>query len=227
MRDINELDLQLLFPKDVQSAVEIQNNLSKSLKIQELETQKIQYIGGLDVSYLDKYALGVLVILDNELNIVDIISQKAGVEFPYIPGFLAFREAPVILECLRKSSIKPDVLIFDGQGIAHPRGFGIASHIGVLLDVPSIGVAKSRLYGVCDKPTRVGQAEPIYDEVGNLIGYCYLSKRNTNPIYISPGHLCDPDRALSFVKSLIRGYKLPEPTRLAHIYTQRLKSTEE
>ncbi|MBP9518272.1 MAG: endonuclease V, partial [Fervidobacterium sp.] len=146
MRDINELDLQLLFPKDVQSAVEIQNNLSKSLKIQELETQKIQYIGGLDVSYLDKYALGVLVILDNELNIVDIISQKAGVEFPYIPGLLAFREAPVILECLRKSSIKPDVLIFDGQGIAHPRGFGIASHIGVLLDVPSIGVAKSRLY---------------------------------------------------------------------------------
>ncbi|HCL99288.1 MAG TPA: endonuclease V [Fervidobacterium sp.] len=227
MRDINELDLQLLFPKDVQSAVEIQNNLSKSLKIQELETQKIQYIGGLDVSYLDKYALGVLVILDNELNIVDIISQKAGVEFPYIPGFLAFREAPVILECLRKSSIKPDVLIFDGQGIVHPRGFGIASHIGVLLDVPSIGVAKSRLYGVCDKPTRVGQAEPIYDEVGNLIGYCYLSKRNTNPIYISPGHLCDPDSALSFVKSLIRGYKLPEPTRLAHIYTQRLKSTEE
>ncbi|HOS52553.1 MAG TPA: endonuclease V [Fervidobacterium sp.] len=227
MRDINELDLQLLFPKDVQSAVEIQNNLSKSLKIQELETQKIQYIGGLDVSYLDKYALGVLVILDNELNIVDIISQKAGVEFPYIPGFLAFREAPVILECLRKSSIKPDVLIFDGQGIVHPRGFGIASHIGVLLDVPSIGVAKSRLYGVCDKPTRVGQAEPIYDEVGNLIGYCYLSKRNTNPIYISPGHLCDPDSALSFVESLIRGYKLPEPTRLAHIYTQRLKSTEE
>ncbi|HPC25443.1 MAG TPA: endonuclease V [Fervidobacterium sp.] len=227
MRDINELDLQLLFPKDVQSAVEIQNNLSKSLKIQELETQKIQYIGGLDVSYLDKYALGVLVILDNELNIVDIISQKAGVEFPYIPGFLAFREAPVILECLRKSSIKPDVLIFDGQGIVHPRGFGIASHIGVLLDVPSIGVAKSRLYGVCDKPTRVGQAEPIYDEVGNLIGYCYLSKRNTNPIYISPGHLCDPDSALSFVKSLIRGYKLPEPTRLAHIYTQKLKSIKE
>jgi len=90
MRDINELDLQLLFPKDVQSAVEIQNNLSKSLKIQELETQKIQYIGGLDVSYLDKYALGVLVILDNELNIVDIISQKAGVEFPYIPGFWRF-----------------------------------------------------------------------------------------------------------------------------------------
>jgi len=227
MRDINELDLQLLFPKDVQSAVEIQNNLSKSLKIQELETQKIQYIGGLDVSYLDKYALGVLVILDNELNIVDIISQKAGVEFPYIPGFLAFREAPVILECLRKSSIKPDVLIFDGQGIVHPRGFGIASHIGVLLDVPSIGVAKSRLYGVCDKPKRVGQAEPIYDEVGNLIGYCYLSKRNTNPIYISPGHLCDPDSALSFVKSLIRGYKLPEPTRLAHIYTQKLKSIKE
>ncbi len=227
MRNVDELNLKVLFPKDIRSAIGIQKDLSKSLRIEKLETQHIQHIGGLDVSYVDDYALGVLVILDNELNIVDIISQKAGVEFPYIPGFLAFREAPVILECLRKSSIKPDVLIFDGQGIVHPRGFGIASHIGVLLDVPSIGVAKSRLYGVCDKPTRVGQAEPIYDEVGNLIGYCYLSKRNTNPIYISPGHLCDPDSALSFVKSLIRGYKLPEPTRLAHIYTQRLKSTEE
>ncbi len=227
MCDINELDSEFLFPKDIQSAIEIQKNLSKSLKIKELETQKIQYIGGLDVSYSDKYALGVLVILDNELNIVDIISQKAMLEFPYIPGLLAFREAPVILECLRKSSIKPNVLIFDGQGIAHPRSFGIASHIGVLLDIPSIGVAKSRLYGVCDKPTRVGQAEPIFDGIGNLIGYCYLSKKKTNPIYISPGHLCDPGSALSFVKSLIRGYKLPEPTRLAHIYTQKLKSTEE
>jgi len=165
--------------------------------------------------------------LDNELNIVDIISQKAGVEFPYIPGFLAFRKAPVILECLRKSSVEPDILILDGHGIAHPRKFGIASHIGVLLDIPSIGVAKNRLYGTCEKPVHVGDAEPIYDEIGGLIGYCYLSKRNTNPIYISPGHLCDPDSAMLFIKSLMRGYKLPEPTRLAHIYTQKLKSIEE
>jgi len=224
MRDIDELDLKLLFPKEIHDAIEIQKNLSKNLKIQKFETKNIQYIGGLDVSYVDDYALGVLVILDSNLNIVEIISQKARGEFPYIPGLLAFREAPVIIECLRKSSIRPDVLIFDGQGIAHPRKFGIASHVGVLLDVPSIGVAKSRLYGTCDKPTHVGDAEPIYDRVGNLIGYCYLSKKNTNPIYISPGHLCDPDSALSFVKSLMRGYKLPEPTRLAHIYTQKLKS---
>jgi len=227
MRNVDELNLKVLFPKDVHSAIGIQKDLSRSLRIEKLETQHIQYIGGLDVSYVDDYALGVLVILDNKLNIVEIINQKARVEFPYIPGLLAFREAPVILECLRKSSVEPDILILDGQGIAHPRKFGIASHIGVLLDIPSIGVAKNRLYGTCEKPVHVGDAEPIYDEIGGLIGYCYLSKRNTNPIYISPGHLCDPDSAMLFIKSLMRGYKLPEPTRLAHIYTQKLKSIEE
>ena len=224
MFDIDKLDLELLFPKDVHSAIEIQRELSGIVKIHPLQTERIEYISGVDVSYSGNFALSVIVTLDTTMNIVEIVSERVKVEFPYISGLLAFREAPAIIKCLEKVLVKPDIIIFDGQGIAHPRGLGIASHVGVLLDIPTIGVAKSRLYGTCKKPKQVGESEPILDEKGNLIGYSYLSKKSTNPLYISPGHLCDPASALSLVKQLINGYKLPEPTRLAHLYTQKLKA---
>jgi deoxyribonuclease V len=203
-----------------------QIELAKKVVIKDFDLTAISTIAGVDVSYVDDNALGVVVVLDKNLQIIEVVYQTEKAYFPYIPGFLAFREAPVIIYCFEKLKMKglsPDIAVFDGQGIAHPRKIGLASHVGVLLNIPTIGVAKHNLYGHCEKPSYVGQATKMIGDDGTLIGYCYLSKSNTRPIYISPGHLTDPDSALEFVKSTITIYKLPEPVRLAHLYTQKVK----
>lgn len=137
--------------------------------------------------------------------------------FPYIPGLLAFREGPAVMAAWDKLATKPDLMMFDGQGIAHPRGIGIASHIGILLEKPSIGVAKSRLYGRHEPVgQRRGDREVLHDNRGNVIGSVLRSKEKTNPLYISPGHLIDVEHAVEFVIACCTSYRLPEPTRWAH-----------
>lgn len=213
----------------IQKLKKEQNNLRQKVTITELDISKINIIAGVDVSYFEDKALGVVVVLNKDLELIDVVYSVDKVTFPYIPGFLAFREAPIIFKCfekLREKNIVPDIVLFDGHGIAHPRGLGIASHIGVLLNIPTIGVAKRKLYGKCVEPKRVGQSTPLFDEEGKIIGYCYLPKKNSHPIYISPGHLSSPETSLEFVKSLIKKHKLPEPTRLAHYYTQKLKENK-
>ncbi|MEJ5257420.1 MAG: endonuclease V [Fervidobacterium sp.] len=204
--------------------MDVQNKLREKVELNFLDFDELETIAGIDVSYIDEEALGIVVLLDRELNLIQVLSHRERVNFPYIPGFLAFREAPVILKCFEQLEKLPDLAVFDGQGIAHPRGLGIASHVGVLLGIPTIGVAKSRLHGYCEQPKQVGEATVLRNERGEKIGYCYMSKPKTKPIIISPGHKCDADSALSIVKRLIKGYKLPEPVRLAHYYSQKLKS---
>ncbi len=134
---------------------------------------------------------------------------------PYIPGLLSFREYPALMAAWQKLSLQPDLVMVDGQGIAHPRRFGIASHFGVLVDVPTIGVAKSRLCGEHEPIGDVqGSRQPLMDQ-GEQIGVVLRSKRRCNPLYISPGHKISIDRAVFWVEQCIRGYKLPEPTRWA------------
>ncbi|MGQ9856785.1 MAG: endonuclease V [Fervidobacterium sp.] len=203
--------------------IDVQNKLREKVELISLDFDRFETIAGVDVSYIDEEALGIVVLLDKELNLIQVVSEREKVNFPYVPGFLAFREAPVVLKCFEQLDKLPDLAVFDGQGIAHPRGFGIASHVGVLLDIPTIGVAKSKLYGYCEQPKQVGEAKELINENGERIGYCYMSKHRTKPIIISPGHKCDVDSALSIVKNLIKGYKLPEPVRLAHYYSQKLK----
>ncbi|AFG34883.1 deoxyinosine 3'endonuclease (endonuclease V) [Fervidobacterium pennivorans DSM 9078] len=212
-----------LYPKTLEEAERIQKEFLKKLVLVPLDFSKVSLIAGVDVSYVDDQALGIVVVINKNFEIIEVVHERLKVTFPYIPGFLAFREAPVILKCFEKLKNTPDVILFDGQGIAHPRRLGIASHVGILLNIPTIGVAKTILYGKCEKPSFVGQATELKDRNGEVIGFCYLSKKNTKPIVISPGYKTDLESSLHIVKSLLNGFKLPEPVRLAHYYSQKLK----
>ncbi|WP_448375515.1 endonuclease V [Fervidobacterium sp.] len=211
-------------PKTLEEAEHIQNEMFKHLVLCPFDLSNASLIAGVDVSYTNNEALGIVVVINRNFEVVEVISQKTKVSFPYVPGFLAFREAPVILKCFEKLQFKPDLALLDGQGIAHPRKLGIATHIGILLDIPTIGVAKSLLCGRCEKPEKVGQATEIKDKNNDIIGYCYLSKTGTKPIIISPGYKTDLKSSLCIVQALLNGYKLPEPVRLAHYYSQKLKT---
>jgi deoxyribonuclease V len=140
--------------------------------------------------------------------------------FPYIPGLLSFREAPAILAAWERLQQQPDLALFDGQGIAHPRGLGIAAHMGLWLQCPTIGVAKSRLYGRHAPPglERGDRADLLsQDSAARVLGAVLRTKSNTNPLYISPGHLIDVPTAVDFVLRCLTRYRLPEPTRWAHM----------
>jgi len=179
-----------------------------------------RFIAGTDlsVSRYRELARAAVVILDYpELKIVEIATAEGKLNFPYIPGLLSFREAPLVLEACRKLSIRPDLLVVDGQGIAHPRRLGLASHLGLFLDIPTIGCAKSRL---------CGQHEPLPEEAGahtelidndEVIGSVVRTKNGVKPVYVSIGHGVDLPMAVYWVKECCRGYRLPEPSRLAHI----------
>ncbi len=162
-------------------------------------------------------ALACIVIIDIKRGfIVEKVHSNVPVYFPYIPGFLSFREGPAILAAFGKLSRFPDVMIYDGCGIAHPRGLGLASHMAVITGIPSIGCAKSRLCGKCDEP---GKAKGEWTEItykGKLIGACLRTRNNVKPVYVSPGSGFRIDSARELVLSLAVKYRLPEPTRLAH-----------
>lgn len=145
--------------------------------------------------------------------------------FPYIPGFLSFREAPAYLKALSALPEAPEALLVDGQGIAHPRALGIASHLGVSLDLPSMGVAKSLLYGKPEGPLaqEAGSAVRLSSPEGEPLGYVYRSRTGARPLYVSPGHRVGLLEALTFVKGLPTRYRLPEPLRLAHFEASRAR----
>jgi deoxyribonuclease V len=143
--------------------------------------------------------------------------------FPYIPGLLSFREIPVLAEVFRRVKSEPDVLMLDGQGTAHPRGFGLACHMGVLLDRPSIGCAKSRLCGEHRAvPRRAGARAPLLLE-GQEIGTVVRTRTGIKPVFVSPGHKMDTDTAVRIALRCCTRYRVPEPTRRAHLMVNELK----
>ena len=144
--------------------------------------------------------------------------------FPYVPGYLSFREAPAYLAALATLSTSPDLLLVDGQGVAHPRGLGIAAHLGVHLDVPSLGVAKSLLYGkpADALPEEAGSAVPLVGR-GAQIGWVYRSRNHVKPLYLSPGHRVGMAAGLGFVRALPGRTKLPDPLREAHLWAGRAR----
>lgn len=184
------------------------------------EAIKPRFIGGVDISAPDSrgIARAAAVILNYpELQLVEVKTAEDKLNFPYIPGLLSFREAPLILAACQKLSINPDLIMADGQGIAHPRRFGIASHLGLLLDAPTIGCAKSRLCGTHSPVTsKAGDYTDLTDK-GEIIGVALRTKLDANPIYISIGHKIDLFTAIHRVMECCRGYRLPEPSRLAHL----------
>jgi deoxyribonuclease V len=158
----------------------------------------------------------VVVLKLADLEPVDCAVDEAPATFPYIPGLLTFREGPSVLSALERLTIWPDLLIFDGQGIAHPGRIGLAAHMGVILDHPSIGCAKSRLTGThADPGDDVGDWEPLADE-GEIIGAVVRSRTGVKPLYVSIGHRVDLPTAIDLVLRCTRGYRLPETTRHAH-----------
>ncbi len=210
----------------------IQYSLRKKLILEDkINIDKIRYIAGCDLTFLNPFSnpcrgIGVILVFDFKTwKIVDKTYSIDIVNMPYIPGFLAFREAPLILSAYKKLKIKPDVLIVDGHGIAHPRKMGIASHIGATLEIPTIGCAKKLLYGKHEElPLEKGSYVPLYDEkTKEILGYVLRSRKKVTPIYISPGNYLTPLTALEIVKKSLKGYRLPEPTRLAHLYCNSIR----
>jgi deoxyribonuclease V len=184
------------------------------------EASKVQLIAGVDISAPDAtgFARAAVVVLSYpELTLVESKVVKRQVTFPYVPGLLSFREAPLVLAACGELEHDPDLIMIDGQGIAHPRRFGIASHLGVLWDKPTIGCAKSRLCGEHEPPPpEAGSYVKLWDN-GEVIGAVLRTKLGAPPLYISIGHKVDLKAAISWVLKCCRGQRLPEPTRLAHL----------
>lgn len=210
-------------------AIEIQRELSKSVELTPLLSDP-KTIAGVDVS-LERFGTelfaGVIVLAFPELTVLEHAVIKIPVTFPYIPGLLSFREIPGLLKCFEQLERMPDLVMVDGQGIAHPRRLGIATHLGLALDIPTIGCAKSRLYGSYVEPEDIGESSPITDpKTSELIGYALKSKARSNPLVISPGHKITAEESLLVVSQCIKGYRLPEPTRLAHGLVNRFRKGE-
>jgi len=176
-------------------------------------------IAGVDVSVSRErgMATGAVVVLEYpgfELVETKVVHGEPG--FPYVPGLLSFREAPLVLAACEALGTEPDLVLADGQGIAHPRRIGLASHLGLFLDTPTIGCAKSRLCGSHQTPgAEPGNCAELVDE-GEIIGMVLRTKARTKPVYVSVGHKIDLPMAVYWVLQCCRGYRLPEPIRLAH-----------
>lgn len=199
-------------------AVAIQERLKSQVRFEPLP-ETVRYIGGCDVS-MNRFAkegfAGFVTLSYPELTLEGHAVTEGVIPFPYVPGLLSFREIPMLLSAWEKLSVKPDVLLVDGVGVAHPRRLGIASHLGLVLDVPTIGVAKSVLVGSYEEPGILpGSFSYMYDK-GEVIGAALRTKANVKPVFISSGHRANLEDALNLVRSCVRNHRLPEPTRFAH-----------
>lgn len=185
--------------------------------IRENRLGTVKTVAGIDVGVRGDVACAAVIVLSfPELEAASRVSAVQRIQFPYIPGLLTFREGPVILEALGRLGRKPDLLIFDGQGIAHPCRLGIASHIGLIVDVPSIGCAKSRLCGQYQEPGRErGCQVPLVDR-DETIGAVVRTRTGVKPVFVSVGHRIDLKTSIDYVLKACKGYRLPETTRKAH-----------
>ena len=200
-------------------AVEMQRRLAAEVS-RSGEVIAPHFIAGVDISVGKAKGMttGAVVVLSYpELRVVETKVVQGGLDFPYIPGLLSFRESPLTLAACERLSITPDLLLVDGQGVAHPRRFGLASHLGLFLDTPTIGCAKSLLCGSHEMP---GVEPGSYTEVmdgGEVTGVALRTRWGVKPVYVSIGHKIDLPTAIHWVLECCRGYRLPEPTRLAHL----------
>ncbi len=204
-------------PKTIEEAKVIQQQLcSKVIKIDRLNS--VQFVAGVDVGFLDNDTISqaaVVVLSFPDLQLQEYAISCCQTTFPYIPGFLSFREVPVVLDALSKLTITPDLILCDGQGLAHPKRFGLACHLGVLTNIPTIGVAKSRYIGNHEElPSEKGSWEPLIDRE-EIIGAVVRSRTNVKPIYVSIGHKISLETAIHYVLHCLTQYRLPETTRLA------------
>jgi deoxyribonuclease V len=190
---------------------------SEVLRVGDVTTPCL--IAGVDVS-VNRWAgtgRGAVVVLNYpDLEIVEVKVVTDKITFPYVPGLLSFREIPLLLAAFEEILNVPDLVMVDGQGVAHPRRIGLASHLGLCLGIPTIGCAKSRLCGESDEPDSLQGSHSELLDSGEVIGAVVRTKTSVKPVYVSTGHMIDLERAINWVEKCCRGYRLPEPTRLAH-----------
>lgn len=197
-------------------------------RIQLLPMQKdIQTIAGADIS-LNRFSeiiyAGIVVLRYSDLHPVSYSLVQGITRFPYVPGYLAFREVPALIQALEQMPVKPDVIMVDGHGIAHPRRMGIAAHLGALMDIPALGCAKKILFGKYEEPDPAkGNYTPIKDKE-ETIGYALRSKNKVKEVFISPGNNISFDNSLNIATHCIRDYRLPEPTRRAHEFVNLFRT---
>ncbi|GAA2575034.1 endonuclease V [Actinomadura fulvescens] len=210
------------WPSTVEEARDIQDRLRPSLELGDPGPQRPATIAGLDVSYagdgtgVDRLAAAVVVLDAVTLETVEEAVVAGIAAFPYVPGLFAFRELPTLLEALRRLDTTPGLLVCDGAGLAHPRRFGLACHLGVLTGLPAMGVAKTRLFGRHDQPgPRRGATADLLDDGGEVVGRVLRTQDGTRPVYVSVGHRIDLDTACRHALALSPEFRLPETTRRA------------
>jgi deoxyribonuclease V len=214
-----------LSPRD---AIALQARLREQVIVAPLD-RPIETVAGADISF-NKYAetiyAGIVVLRLPSLEIVEEVGVVSETRFPYVPGLLSFREMPAVLEAWTKLKTTPDAVLFDGQGIAHPRRAGIASHAGLMLERPTVGCAKSVLVGKYEEPAAErGAWTPLVDR-GEIVGAALRTKSRVQPIFVSPGHLVDLAGAIRLTLQCDGGYRQPEPTRRAHLLVNALRRGE-
>ena len=212
----------------IPEATKIQNDLRGKLDSSERNLH-LTTIGGADISlnlYSTTIYAGIILLSFPSLQPVAYSLVKAETRFPYVPGYLAFREVPALVKVWEQMAIKPDLLVVDGHGIAHPRRMGIAAHFGTLTGQPSMGCAKKMLFGnFAEPPIMQDSFSPIIDKQ-EQIGYAYRSKYKVKPVFVSPGHLIGMQNCLDVIRKCVGKYRIPEPTRLAHELVNKFRTGE-
>jgi deoxyribonuclease V len=207
----------------VEKAHRLQLKLAKKIVREDVLPKKIRLIAGVDVAYAKGFSIGAVAVLDFEsLKVKESKTAICKTRFPYIPTLLSFREIPPAVSAIKKLKLNPDVFLVDGQGIMHPYRLGFASHLGLTIVKPTIGVAKSPLWGKLQAFTNDGWA-PITDK-GEVIGAAVMTKEDSKPVYVSIGNMVSLETAIAIVKHCSVTSYLPEPTRQAHIIATREKS---
>lgn len=209
-------------------AVALQKELRASVRVEPLKG-KVGTVAGCDISF-NKFDpvvyAGIVVLRLPSLEVVEEVGVVSETKFPYVPGLLSFRETPSLLEAWEKLKAEPDAVMFDGQGLAHPRRVGIASHVGLMLERPTFGCAKSVLVGKYEEPAEGrGAWTPMVDK-GETVGAALRTKTRVQPVFVSPGHLIDLEGAVELTLACDGGYRQPEPTRRAHLLVNALRRGE-
>lgn len=208
-----------------QQATHLQQELGKGVVLKN-RLGRVRTVAGADIAFdriRDAGYAGVIVYSFQALEEIERVNATGRLNFPYIPGLLSFREGPLLLEAFAKLRTEPDLLLFNGHGIAHPRRFGLASHLSLLFDKPGIGIAKSRLIGTHREPAnRVGSWARLKDS-GETIGAVLRCRAGVRPMYISVGHRLNLETAVGLALACCDGYRIPKPIREAHRYVGQLK----
>jgi len=213
----------------IEEAKAIQLELKDKIHLQKLAS-KIKFVAGADVSYSKQAEMCfavVTVFKVPELEIVEQTEASGSINFPYVPGYLTFREAPILLKAFEKLEQAPDLVLFDGQGIAHPRQMGLAAHLGLVLDLPSIGCAKKVLVGKFEQPEDIQGSYSELIHQNRVIGAVVRTRDRVKPLFVSPGLKITMDEAIEWVLRVCSKYRIPEPIRTSHIAVNHLRTNYE